>query len=302
MITYKCKNCAGEVTINASGDLVCPYCGSKANFSDRELREYKDFRKRMLDYLTALAQNESNDAQLDSFWQMADTEEFTSADGNSISIKYIYKCEQDGVTMFCARNNVIYVFPSNKSRLAQSRLKSVSELVFPEADMRGLRRLVPELSGRYDLKDGAIMLVYSKPDDMLPLPLYGNLPYEHVAWIVSRLENIACLLCYNNMYHTRIEPDSIFINAKTHEAALYGGWWNTYRQESGSYKDLEAVRDTAKKVLGPEYDSIPRMFKSFLKEKPASNAYEDFERWDEVIEKGLGGRHFHKLDINAINK
>ena len=51
MITYKCENCGGEMVIRASGDLVCDYCGSKSHFSDAQLREYREFRKNMLEYL-----------------------------------------------------------------------------------------------------------------------------------------------------------------------------------------------------------------------------------------------------------
>ena len=27
MITYKCKNCGGEMSVDHVGDLYCPYCG-----------------------------------------------------------------------------------------------------------------------------------------------------------------------------------------------------------------------------------------------------------------------------------
>lgn len=300
MITYKCKNCAGEVSINYSGDLACPYCGTKVSFSDKELEGYKEFRRKMLEYLASVSNNTERDSDLDYIWSMAEEIDFESESGETISVRYIYKSERDSVHMYCARNNVILVFPDSKCTAANRTLSTINGLKYPKADMRGLDRLVPNFAGKYNLKDGSILLAYSKPDDMLPLPLFGNLAYEHVAWIVSRLENIACLLCFNNLAHHDIDPDSVFINPKTHEAALYGGWCNTTESESGSTDDLKAIRNTAKLILGPGFEDIPKMFIEFIKERPKKNAYEDFEYWDEVIEKGLGGRHFHKLDINSL--
>ena len=58
---------------------------------------------------------------------------------------------------------------------------------------------------------------------------------------------------------------------------------------------MEDIRTTAKKLLGEGYNSIPPMFKDFISKAPKADAYEDFKYWDEVIEKGLGGRHFHKF-------
>ena len=51
MLNYKCPKCGGEMSVNRSGDLLCSYCDSKFNFSDKELKDYKEFRYNMLHYL-----------------------------------------------------------------------------------------------------------------------------------------------------------------------------------------------------------------------------------------------------------
>lgn len=300
MITYKCKNCGGEVTIDGGGNLVCPYCDSKANFSDAELREYREFRTAMLHYLVAVAENKEQSTDAEYIWKMAECVQFTDADGTTINVNYIYRCEQDGVSVFAAKTGVIYVFPAGKKHLARKMLDNVAALKYPAADLKNLKALVPMLRGVYDLKDGGEMLVFGKGENVFPLALFGNLPYEHVAWIVSRMENIACLFNYNDVTHNGIETDSLFINPKTHEAVLMGAWWRMTPVNTTA--DLKALRETAKKLLGRDYESIPKMFKDFLDGKPAADAFSDFEKWDEVIEKGLGGRHFHTLSASKIVK
>ena len=46
MISFKCANCAGEMTVSHTGELVCPYCGAKHNLSDKELERLENFRER----------------------------------------------------------------------------------------------------------------------------------------------------------------------------------------------------------------------------------------------------------------
>ena len=55
MINLKCRNCAGEMSVDLKGELICPYCGSKVQLSDKELEDYKTMRLNMLHFLRAEA-------------------------------------------------------------------------------------------------------------------------------------------------------------------------------------------------------------------------------------------------------
>lgn len=163
--------------------------------------------------------------------------------------------------------------------------------------MNKLPETIPQFRGQYKLADGRYLLVLNRGEDYYSLGMFGNLPYEHTAWVISRLENIACLLEYNEVVHGGLAIDAVFINPKTHQAALYGNWWLAGKMtDANKTKDLKGLREVAQKLLKP-YNNIPAMLKDFLKNSPAADAFSDFKLWDEVIEKGLGGRHFHKLNI-----
>lgn len=68
MISVKCNNCAGELSIDVHGELVCPYCGSKTHFSDMELKEYKELRLNILNALRSMNDTEMDKADDDSVW------------------------------------------------------------------------------------------------------------------------------------------------------------------------------------------------------------------------------------------
>lgn len=297
MISFKCKNCGGEMAVSRIGDLKCPYCGSNKFFNDRELEEYKAFRLRMLEYLSAAADDEKAADYLERLWNEVETEVFTDKDGMDITIQYIYKSVEEGIWMYAARKNVVYIYPKDKKWQADDAIQFFSKVTFPKADMKGLDRCFPVLAGKFELEDGRIMIVYSKDENVYPVAMFGVLTAKHVEWIISRLENIACVLAFNDMAHNGITTESVFINPKTHEAALYGNWHKTKEHLQGSVRDLKDIRATAETLLGRDYGDAPKPLIAFLQRYPAGNAYDDFAGWDEVIEKELGGRHFTKFTM-----
>lgn len=296
MISFQCTSCGGDMSVDRIGELVCPYCGTKNFFSDKQLQEYKEFRLRMLEYLSAVAEDRKTSEGKEFIWSQAESATFQEVDGTDITIQYLYKGTEDGVDMYCAHSNVIYIYPKNAVNQAEEAINAFSKLSFPQADMRGLGRCFPSLVGRYDLMDGRQMLVYSKEEDFYPLALFGELIAEHVEWIISRLENIACVLLYNLMIHGGISIKSVFINPRTHEAALLGGWQKACIGTGTSEQDLKAIRRVAKEMLGEGCKTAPEALIRFIESKPARTAYEDFAIWDKVIEIELGGRHFTRFE------
>ena len=108
------------------------------------------------------------------------------------------------------------------------------------------------------------------------------------------------MLAYSDIAHNGIDPESVFINARTHEAFLLGGWWNSAVSTGGSVQDLLDLRKTAKRITGTGYDSSPEEFRKFITSPPAGNAFDDFTQWDRVIETGFHGRKFKKLDLSNL--
>ena len=297
MLSFKCKNCNGEMAVSRIGDLKCPYCGSSNFFTDKELTEYKEFRRCMLEYLSASAEEEKAMQGLNQLWCSAETIEFITVDDMPINLEYIYKSTENDIQMYATRKNVIYIYPSAKKMLAQKAIDSFMSVATPQADMKSLEKCLPILSGRYDLKDGSVMLVFAKEENVHPVSMFGDLPAKHVEWIISRLENIACLLEFNNIVHGGITPDAVFINPITHEAALFGNWHDVKTHIRGNVRDLYDIRQTASALLGKDYGDAPEPLIHFLQKQPALNAFEDFAAWDNVIEKELGGRHFTKFSL-----
>lgn len=302
MITYKCKNCGGEMSISPAGDLFCAYCGTKGNFSDAQLKGYKEFRNSMLQYLAAVAGNTADEAAAERLWAYAEKVTFYTLDGDPIVIQYLFHAVDDGIQMYMAKESVIYIFEGDRRADAARMLDSVPRVKIPQADMKGLGRYIPSLMAKLNLVDGGVLLAFKREENMYPLEAFGRLEYVHAAWLLSRLENMCCMLEYSDLEQGGITLEGVFINPYTHEAALYGGWWKTKPAMGGSKKDLEAIRKVCRKSMGADKDKIPAPFIQFLEGQPAGDAYRDFEAWDNVIEKEMGGRHYHKMSLDHIKK
>ncbi|MCR4792654.1 MAG: hypothetical protein K5871_07880 [Lachnospiraceae bacterium] len=306
MISFKCKTCGGEMSVDSSGALVCEYCGGNAYFDDRQLAGYKEFRQQMLNYLKGV--HESDDGRdEDRLWSNAEEKQLRTSDGESVTIRYLYSYEDDAGSIYLTRKNAIFIYGSENKSKADKTLWSIKALSFPPADVKGLADCFPKLSGRYDLEDGGVMLTFERTDNLFPLSLFGSLDPKHVAWIISRLENICCVLNYSELVHGGISADSVWINPFIHHAVLMGHWQSAMRTGISGMKDqelsdLKDLRKTAERILGNRKEEAPAALMDFLHGQPSEDAFSDFEKWDNVIEKGFGGRHFAGgLSINDLD-
>lgn len=299
MINFKCPSCNGEMSVSRAGDLVCSYCKGKFAFSDRDLRDYKEFRFRMLSYLSTISENPSPE-ETEKIWKNAEYDQFQLTDGRPLTISYLFKGKQEDVTIYTTRRNALFIFPKGKKDCCEHFSEMVKKLCYPSADIKGLSQFFPVVTGSFELADGRFLISVSKNEELYPLSAFGRLPAEHAAWIISRLENLCCALAYSDISHNGIHPESVFINARTHQAYLLGGWWNASEADGGSRQDLLDLRATAKRITGTEFEHAPKEFRQFISEPPAANAFEDFVLWDKVIEKGFHGRKFKKLDLSSL--
>lgn len=296
MITLKCRNCGGEMSVDIRGELGCPYCGSLAHFSDGDLAEYKEFRLNMLNFLRASADARSNEADGTFLWEYHKTEHFVAKNGSDISVNYLFYANDDGVDTFVAKDSVVMIFKRTDSLKINKMLSEINNVEYPSADLKNLRQYFPTVKSKIELKDGGMLLAIAKPENVYPLYAFGNIGPKHAAWIVSRMENFCCVFEFSDMVHNGISTDSVYINPKTHEAYLYGGWWKAESKGGRvNVTDLLAVRKVADKLLGPYKNEAPELFRKFIAGRPAEVAYDDFAIWDEVIEKGFGGHNFTKF-------
>lgn len=223
MAILKCNMCGGILDYDRELDLaVCPYCGNKSTVFDHDRKLFQQFQ----DQFAALLNQRPKAAPEEGFWVDASREELVREDGAVMEITYLTRRKADLCTMYVARHNIIYLFESSHADHAARYRKMTESLVYPTPEMaRELENYVPRLVTQCRLADGRIFLAIEKKEGVYPLKMLGTLTHRHVAWIISRLENLCCLLDYNRMVLNAFTAENLFVDPANHQIYLYGGWW-----------------------------------------------------------------------------
>lgn len=288
MKQYKCDICGGQMEIDESGGFVCLYCGAKSYMTDADFRGKEEFRKNLLSYYRAEAEKKDSDYETDKLWHQNGEEILTMENGQPLTIAYMDRQFYPGCTCYIAKESVVYVFDDHRE--SEAFMSGLRKLVYPEADNK-LKRCFPSVKMEITLQNGGAVIVSARRPNFYPAEMFAPWPSEHLAWVISRMENICCELQYSGIAFGNITPSSVWINPETHEGALFGDWRNVRSRQDGS--DLVALRRTAITLAGNTAE--PRQLYLFLNTRPGTDAFEDFEKWDRVIEEGFGGHRFIKM-------
>ncbi len=315
MKKMSCGTCGGTMRLDASGmTAICEFCGNRFLLEHEDTDYYQDLFARMHDFFASSESEQDRKQQAELLWQKAKTRVFIREDGVPIEIKHMYCYADKDADVYVARRNIAFHFPNHGAGKSELFRKNISLLDYPSADVRNLGEFFPEISGGFVLEDGSHLLVIRKNEDEYPLRLFGTLPGRHVAWLISRMENLCCVLEFSSLVHPQINPDTVYINPYTHQASLYGNWWNAGKHNTrlpGEDKYLQlsnnliGLRETASFVLGynerqkiiPSSD-IPQALADFIKSKPCLTAYDDFAFWDDMLMKAYGERKFIRMDVD----
>ena len=333
MKNLNCRNCGGAMVLDASGmTAVCHYCGTRYVLNHEDTDYYRSFFAQMGRFLSGSKDEQERRLRADELWKTAQEQTFETVDGKSIEVKYMHKYTDRDAEVYTARRNILFHFKEDGERKAECFRKTVSMLDYPTADTRNLASFFPKISGGFALTDGTMLLALSKDEEEYPLRAFGSLPGRHVAWIISRMENLCCVLEYSGLVHPEISPDTLYINPYTHQASLYGGWWKAGKNNSlspdgrtilRSAMNLTGLRDTAAVLLG--FDSadkvrkrggvsalmpgasgaaasgeIPGALADFIRGVPKDNAFDDFALWDEMLIRAYGERKFVTMETDDV--
>ena len=290
LLNIRCDNCGAEYRISSRGEMVCRFCGSMVYLSDKDFKAYKNTRDEMLHNDRFINDETADAGDILHMWNNSSRVNFTTDRGVNITMDSFYSVILDDKEVYIGSNKILIVFASISEVTRFNN--SLSQIMYPSADIKDLSRFLPNVTFKATLEDGRGIIVVSKSENIYPLFLFENLKATTVAWMISRFENLGCLLEFNDMDFDAISIEDIYINPKTHELFILDGWENVSRTPRRNY--LKDIRQIAKDVM--DCSTANDMCMQFLNGEPAATAYDDFGNWDDVIMKGFGGHNFHQFN------
>ena len=288
LFNIRCDNCGSEYRITTRGEMNCPFCGSKIYLNDKDFEAFKKARDEML--LKDRADNDAASYEGD-VWRKWNNELqifFETDSGKSINCKYFYEYAAKRKTIYVGSHHISILYHSHNP--VDRIVNNINSINYPTADIKKLARFVPNIVLTANLKDGNSLLVLSKPENVYPLAMVDNLDPKQVAWMISRMENLGCLLNFNEKDFDQLVLTDFYFNPKMHDLYLLDGW-EYLEDNSAPLVYLTECRTIAKGIMNTGAAPIECM--EFLETPSALTAYDDFEKWEWVLNNGFNGHHFH---------
>lgn len=259
-------------------------------------------------------------------WEASNEVLFVSREGERSKLTYKKKFRFELGTEYVARSHLFYCLDGKHKKFFDNATYQSREIFSVKIDKKidgEFSKHIPPIEKSFVSKDGTYCIGFKKPIDVVPLRLLlnyynGSIPDVHVAWMISRLLNLACLFQYKGIAHNGLTIENLYVNPFSHSIYPYGGWW--YAQTLGrkllgvpkfvydvmppkekgekissTRTDIETIKGTASILLGK--NDAPQEFLDFLNSGSSDNAIEEFQKWSTALDKAYGKRRFIRMDI-----
>lgn len=220
---------------------------------------------------------------------------------------------------FVTDNELIWVFDSTKEKYLKQYIQT--ELTYKDKRMATIyQEKMPVVE---DFSDRAIFVKRDPrefPMDLFLSAYQKKLTARDIAWMVSRMCDLLCFLNFNKIVLNAITPENLFINADTHSISIYGGWWYSAQigekmtgvsksifdimpfsvrnsKLSSPITDIESMRIMFQRICKDK--EIPDPFKKWLEAGSLDDPIQEYERWNEALDKSWGKRRFVEFEIKA---
>ena len=289
----------------------------------------EDVFKRVHALATAAAKKIEDDS-----WEHPGLLQFANRSGVKFELRYASKLDVDVGTMYVGRTVVGFSVPLDNLDLLENAERRISALAYANDAMRAeFERYFPSVLKKVETPTGAMLILSKTPDVLLLADVLrhyqGKMPPRHVAWVISRLLNIACYLeRQGRLAHNAISPETVFISPQHHSVCLLGGWWFTVglgenllaapqrmvlaappdvlqKKVGDGRTDMEMIKALGRELLGDATclrlandSSVPAALVNWLQLSKHQSAVDTYRDWQErVLIDAFGARKFVEMDL-----
>jgi hypothetical protein len=266
-------------------------------------------------------------------WHLPGAFEFTAA-GKQYRVRYHRAFDFELGKVLFGQTRLTYVIRQEFAEQAANARTIIGKLTYPDDKTREVMgRYLPKVIEYHETTTDVVVSI-EKPADLIRLrdllTHLGTIDAKHVAWMVSRMLNLASYLENQKLCHHDFSLDTLFTSPEHHSLCLLGGWW--YAASAGSdlkgkilpartiangpssliatkiatlRTDPELIRLTGRELLGDasgislaSNPDIRPEIASWLRMSGTGSALQDFTVW---FEKALGKRRFVVLPVKACD-
>ncbi len=265
-------------------------------------------------------------------WEKTGFIKIRKSEAKAYEIRYSSDYSFELGHVYLTKRKIIYVIASDKKKYADNLVDNLKKIKYRNSKMQeNFSSSMPNIYDYFVDATGRPIIIMDKAEGYYPLrevvQYYGGkLDPRHVAWIISRLSNIACLLDVNDMTSNGLSIDNLLVSPVDHGIAIHGAMF--YMQSVGNKMigtvgdvfeimpskvkgnkeasidtDLESIKMIGRELCGEknvvkfrELGDVPASMKAFLTKGAGRDAYAEFQCWDRSLRESFGARRFVKMD------
>lgn len=234
--------------------------------------------------------------------------------------------------MYVGETAVAFAVEQQYADLFLNANRRITSFRFANAPMRSeIAKSLPA-TPEYFATDERLIIILPKTADQILLQdlleyLGGAIDARHVAWIINRLQNLACYFDYAGIVHQDISLRTVFVSPEFHTAAIFGGWWYAAaanekisvlpvrttefappdairRKRADGRTDLELIRQLGRELIGVENGAsikldknVPAAMRRWFDGATSGRAVTDYELWRNVLQMDFGKPKFCPLNV-----
>lgn len=283
MISQICTSCGGNLILNEDKSIAkCMYCG----------REY---------LVEVIKDGKMNIVSADKIPEIKERStihevSFITDKGAKIIIDFPFVRFGERYDTYFSDSSLCLHYKEQYKEDALRFKDNASKLRFPNTRMKELMHYyIPEVKGLYTLDDGSVMVAVNKLKWIYPLDRFGKIDVRYVCFIISRLENLACIYEFNNTVPTIEGTENILVDPKHHQVMIYEGFERSTKDVEGF---LKMIREIGKDITDTSKEPLRKSLNTFFESAPKSSALSDFEWWDECLDKAFEKREFIEWSVS----
>jgi hypothetical protein len=243
---------------------------------------------------------------------------------HAVEIRYLMAMKQEYGMEYVGENRVYFLIDKALESCFTAS-EAGSDLFFreylPQQMLAQAEVFLPYVISVVSTDEGLLIETGKRPGE-LPLTrildFYGGHPdSRHAAWIISRLLGICCYAEAARIVWNCLTEENLFIDPAEHTVRVGGGWWfaakeghkmtgvqsviydslSSLSRTDGTAEhitDLECVKALARRILP---DDAPDAVRDYAESICSSSAFEEMEKWENVIIDGFGGRRFTQMNV-----
>lgn len=262
---------------------------------------------------------------LNNSWEETSVYYLYTINGKTFKMTYRKKYIFEFGTTYVGDMTLLYVFDKEYEKYYRNAVRMMNEIRYQNQELKKyFSMFMPVIREHGKMKNDKFYIALAKNRDVYPLRevwryFSNEISNRHVAWMMTRINNLICFLKINGIVHNGITLDNLFVSPSHHGVCIYGGWWysaKTHTKLIGMNKkvynilppsikkdhiashiiDIECVKAVGRELFN-KYDKEGAGLYKWMNAPSKDDVFKNLDLWDKTLDDTYHERKFYPMTV-----